>query len=202
MREASEIKQSKAAKEMKRKITQAKKRSTELDGLIKKLYESYATGMITENRFTMLIAGYEKEQTEINALIETEQAQLDSYETDSEKVSQFMALAKKYTDFSELTPQMIYEFVEKIIVHAPEKIDGERTQEVEIQLKYSGSFDLPESPLPDPTPEEIATEKRKQRRREANHRYYEKRKGQGQAAQKNEDDASSAVKVADEEKSA
>lgn len=101
-----------------------------------------------------------------------------------------MALAKKYTDFSELTPQMIYEFVEKIIVHAPEKIDGERTQEVEIQLKYIGSFDLPESPLPDPTPEEIAAEEKKQRRREANHRYYEKRKNQDQAAQKNEEEKS------------
>ena len=198
VREASEIKQSKAAREMKRKITQAKKRSTELDGLIKKLYESYALGMITESRFTLLLGGYEKEQTETNALIKTEQAQLDSYEADSEKVSQFMALAKKYTDFSELTPQMIYEFVEKIIVHAPEKIDGERTQEVEIQLKYIGSFDLPESPLPDPTPEEIAAEEKKQRRREINHRYYEKRKSQDQAAQKNKDDSP----VAKEEKSA
>ena len=146
--------------------------------------------MITESRFTLLLGGYEKEQAETNALIETEQVQLDSYEADSEKVSQFMALAKKYTDFSELTPQMIYEFVEKIIVHAPEKIDGERTQEVEIQLKYIGSFDLPESPLPDPAPEEIAAEEKKQRRRETNHRYYEKRKGQGQAAQKNEEEKS------------
>ena len=93
---------------------------------------------------------------------------------------------------------MIYEFVEKIIVHAPEKIDGERTQEVEIQLKYIGSFDLPESPLPDPTPEEIAAEEKKQRRREINHRYYEKRKSQDQAAQKNKDDSP----VAKEEKSA
>jgi hypothetical protein len=36
--------------------------------------------MITESRFTLLLGGYEKEQTEVNALIETEQAQLDSYE--------------------------------------------------------------------------------------------------------------------------
>ena len=42
VREASEIKQSKAAREMKRKITQAKKRSTELDGLIKKNIPAYA----------------------------------------------------------------------------------------------------------------------------------------------------------------
>ena len=41
-----------------------RKRSAELDGLIKKLYESYATGKITESRFDTLIAEYEKEHTE------------------------------------------------------------------------------------------------------------------------------------------
>jgi len=67
---------------------------------------------------------------------------------------------------------------------------------------YIGSFDLPESPMPDTTPEEIAAEEKKQRRRETNHRYYGKRKGQGQATQKNKDDASSTIRVADEEKTA
>ena len=47
---------------------------------------------------------------------------------------------------------MINEFIEKIIVHAPEKIDGDRVQEVEIYLKFIGRFELPE---PDLTPEEI-----------------------------------------------
>ena len=32
----------------------------------------------------------------------------------------FLALVKKYTDFSELTPAMINEFVEKILVHQAE----------------------------------------------------------------------------------
>ena len=47
---------------------------------------------------------------------------------------------------------MINEFIEKIIVHAPEKIDGDRVQEVEIYLKFIGRFELPE---PELTPEEI-----------------------------------------------
>ena len=38
---------------------------------------------------------------------------------------------------------MINEFVEKIIVHAPEKIDGDRVQEVEIHLRFIGQFELP-----------------------------------------------------------
>ena len=56
----------------------------------------------------------------------------------SANVERFLTLAKKYTDFSELTTPMINEFIEKIIVHAPEKVDGDRTQEVDIYLKFIG----------------------------------------------------------------
>ncbi len=52
-------------------------------------------------------------------------------------------MAEKYTDFSELTTPMINEFIDKIIVHAPEKIEGDRTQEVEIFLKFIGKFEFP-----------------------------------------------------------
>lgn len=183
VREASEIKQSKAAKELKKKIAQAKKRSVELDTVIKKLYETFATGMMSESRFALLMEGYEKEQAEINALIGTEQTQLDTYETDNQRVDHFMALAKKYTDFTELTPQMIYEFVDRIIVHAPEKIDGERVQEVEIHLKYIGKFD---TPLPDPTPEELEADEQRRKRREINRRYNEKKKAKKLAAAQQE----------------
>ncbi len=51
-----------------------------------------------------------------------------------------------------LTPQMIYEFVDKILVHAPDKSSGERVQEVEIYLKFIGKFHVPQ---PEPTVEEL-----------------------------------------------
>ena len=173
VREASETRQSQAAKELKKKIAKAKKRAAELDGLIKKLYESYATGKITESRFDTLIAEYEKEQAEVKALAETEQVQLDAYEADTDKVAHFLALAKKYTDFTELTPQMIYEFVDKILVHAPEKIDGERTQEVEIYLKYIGKFDVP---IQETQNEENPEAEKKRKQRKYNREYQQKRK--------------------------
>ena len=168
VREAAKIKQSTAAKDLKKQIVKAKKRSAELDGLIKKLYESYATGKITESRFDMLIADYEREQAQINELIGTEEEQLTAYAEDTERIEDFLALARKYTDFTELTPQMIYEFIGKIVVHKGERIDDERSQEVEIFLKYIGKFDVP---LPDPTPEEIAAQEKKKRQR-AMHREY------------------------------
>lgn len=38
---------------------------------------------------------------------------------------------------------MINEFIDKILVHVPEKVDGDRIQEVEIYLKFIGHFELP-----------------------------------------------------------
>lgn len=160
--EESEIKQDEAAKELKKRIAKAKKRSAELDGLIKKLYESFAKGQITEKRFETLCSDYEKEQAELDAVIASEETALEAFHNDTDRANEFLALAKKYTDFSVLTNAMVYEFVDKILVHEPKKIDGERVQDVEIYLKYIGKFDIPR---PDPTPEELALQEKKKARR-------------------------------------
>ena len=66
---------------------------------------------------------------------------------------------------------MINEFIEKIIVHAPEKIDGDRVQEVEIYLKFIGRFELPE---PELTPEEIKRQDQLRRHRIKSRERYQK----------------------------
>ena len=151
VRAASEVRRAQAAKELKRKLNKDRRRCEELDTIIKKLYESYAVGRIGEERFDTLLAGYEQEQATLRQAVTEAETALDSFEQDTANVERFLALAKKYTDFSELTTPMINEFIEKIIVHAPEKVDGDRTQEVEIYLKFIGRFDLPAPKL---TPEE------------------------------------------------
>ena len=88
IRTASQIRQDNAAKELKRKLTRDRKRSAELDGLIKKLYESYATGKMPEKRYEILSAEYEREQEELDAAIEREQAELDAFNADTDKASQ------------------------------------------------------------------------------------------------------------------
>ena len=152
VRSASQIKQKEAAKETKRKLSKDKKRIAELDNIIKKLYESFAIGRITDERFDTLLAEYEAEQKTLQASVTEAEQRVSSFEEDTVRVERFMELARKYTDFSELTTMMINEFIDKIIVHAPEKLDGDRVQEVEIYLKFIGRFDLPE---PELTEEEI-----------------------------------------------
>lgn len=113
VRAASEVRQAQAAKELKRKLNKDKRRCGELDTIIKKLYESYAVGRIGEERFDTLLAGYEQEQTTLRQSVTEAESALDSFEQDTANVERFLALAKKYTDFSELTTPMINEFIEK-----------------------------------------------------------------------------------------
>ena len=165
VRAASEVRQAQAAKDLKRKLNKERKRSAELDGLIKKLYESYANEKISEKRFELLSSEYEREQEALDASIAKSQAELDTFNADTARVDQFLALAKKYTDFSMLTTPMIYEFVDKIIVHAPDRSTGDRIQEVDIYLKFIGKFDVP---IPEPTPEELARMEKARKRRASN----------------------------------
>jgi len=102
---------------------------------------------------------------------------LNSFEADTARVDQFMALTKKYTDFTELTTPMINEFVDKIVVHEADRSSGERTQEVDVYLKFIGKFD---APMPEPTAEELAEQERLRKKRakkaEYNRRYMAKRR--------------------------
>ena len=162
VRAASELRQKEAAKDTKRRLNRDRKRIDELDNIIKKLYESFAVGRITDERFDTLLVEYEAEQKELQASVKADEERLSVFEEDTARVEQFMELAKKYTDFSELTTSMINEFIEKIIVHAPEKLDGDRVQEIEIYLKFIGHFELP---APELTAEEIKRQEQLKRHR-------------------------------------
>ena len=186
VREVSALQQAQEVKEAKARIRKAQKRCKELDVLIQKLYESYALNKITEKRFDDFLAAYEQEQAELKAVLETDTGELQAYEADSDHIASFLKLARKYRDTDELTTPMIYAYIEKIIVHAPEKINGERHMQLDIYLKFIGNFQVPQT---DQTAEEIAAEEKRRQQRAKNRekvaRCMEKKKLK--AAQEQED---------------
>jgi len=68
---------------------------------------------------------------------------LAQFEADTFRADAFLELAKRYTDFTELTPAMLHEFVEKVVVFEADKSSGKRKQRVDIYLNYIGQFDVP-----------------------------------------------------------
>lgn len=169
VRSISQLRQQEAAKELRRRVSKASRRIAELDTLIKKLYETYAMGKLEEQRFDLLCAEYEKEQAELKQTSAAEQAELDRYDENTDRADRFLAMAKRYTDFSALTPAMLNEFVEKIVVHAPDRSSGERVQEIDIHLNFIGQFEVP---MPEPTPEELAAEEKRRMKRKKDHEKY------------------------------
>ena len=160
VREASDVQQEATMKEYRRRLGKAKRRHEELDDLVKKLYESFATGKIPEKHFDRLLSGYDNEQTALEAEIQELQTGLDRYDADSVRADRFLELVKRYTDFSELTTPMLNEFIEKVVVHEADKSTGDRVQKVDIYLNFIGAFTVPkmEAAL---TAEQEAREQRK-----------------------------------------
>lgn len=175
IRSASEIREQSEAKKLKAALKHQEKRYAELDILLKKVYEDNALGRLPDKRYEMLSAGYEKEQAELEQSIKACREQLTQYDEDTDRTEEFLALVHKYTDITELTPVIINEFVDKILVHKAEKIDGERVMEIEIEiyLNFIGKVELPAQEL---TEEELAEVKEKQRLRERNAMYQRRRR--------------------------
>jgi len=173
IRSASEIREQSEAKKLKAALKHQEKRYAELDILLKKVYEDNALGRLPDKRYEMLSAGYEKEQAELEQSIKACREQLTQYDEDTDRTEEFLALVHKYTDITELTPVIINEFVDKILVHKAEKIDGERVMEIEIYLNFIGKVELPAQEL---TEEELAEVKEKQRLRERNAMYQRRRR--------------------------
>lgn len=178
IRSASEIREQSEAKKLKAALKHQEKRYAELDILLKKVYEDNALGRLPDKRYEMLSAGYEKEQAELEQSIKACREQLTQYDEDTDRTEEFLALVHKYTDITELTPVIINEFVDKILVHKAEKIDGERVMEIEIYLNFIGKVELPAQELTEEelTEEELAEIKEKQRLRERNAMYQRRRR--------------------------
>jgi hypothetical protein len=176
IREESALRQNESAKAGKRQIAKNEKRIAELDTLFRKTYEDYAAGRLTENRFEQLSHGYESEQAELETQTVKLKTELAQFEADTLRADKFVELAKRYTDFSELTPAMLCEFVEKVVVHEGDKSSGRRVQQIDIYLNYIGQFDVPGEPEAS-----IEEDPKKEKEREYQ-REYKRRKRAGQKA--------------------
>ena len=51
---------------------------------------------------------------------------------DSSDVIEFLAIVRKYEHIETLTPEIIHELIEKIIVHEADKSSGKHTQQIDI----------------------------------------------------------------------
>lgn len=114
----------KAIKTIRQRKQRSEKRADELSRLIRKLYEDNVNGKLSDKLFEQMLHDFELELDGLNTSITQDQQELDRISSESVNAEKFIALVKRYTDFSELTPAMINEFIEKILVHQAEGKGG------------------------------------------------------------------------------
>ena len=182
MRETSAAKQSADAKVLQQRIKKTQKRIDELDRLSVKVYEDYAYERIPLKRYEQIAAMYEAEQTDLKKTLTADQRELATFDHDTDRAEQFLFLAKKYTDFSVLTNEMLLAFVDRIVVYGATRTCGIKLQNIEIFLKHIGKVELPDQAPPIlPMPEEYEAEKQRRKREYDRKYYYEKRKPKEEA---------------------
>ena len=129
----------------KKELDAAEKRIAELSAIFKRLYEDSVTGRISDERFAELSADYEAEQRQLKERAAELQGELAKAQEATVNAEKFMNIVRKYTSFEELTPTLLREFIEKIVVHECSYDENKnRRQEIEIYYSFVGKVDLPE----------------------------------------------------------
>ena len=113
-------------------------RISELNTVVNKLYEDYALGRITGERYRSLSESYESELKEKTSEKGSVERQIDSMSEKKINADRFFEIIRKYADITELTAPILNELIDRIIIYEKEEIDGEAVQNVVIFYKFAG----------------------------------------------------------------
>ena len=123
---------------------QAEKRIKALDKIIQNLYEDKVAGKISEERYMKMSDNYEAEQKALTERVNYLKAEIEKAKTQYDNIQRFMAIVKKYSDFDEITPEILRAFVDKVIIHEKVKVDGRYVHTIEIIYNFVEAIDLPD----------------------------------------------------------
>ena len=116
-----------------------KKRISELDTLLQKLYEDKVFGVISEERYISMSANMEKELSELKARLNELTAEISETEKCAENAVDFASLVRKFIGIRELDYEIAHLLIEKIYVHEREVIDGKSHIRIDIYYRFIGN---------------------------------------------------------------
>lgn len=120
-----------------------KNRLNELELLLQRLFEENVTGRLNDANYNMMFGKYQAEQEQLIITVAEVEKRLAESSEIHDNSQKWIDLIAKYVDLKELDAPIINELCEKILIHEAEKIDGKRTQRIEIYYRFIGK--LPES---------------------------------------------------------
>lgn len=120
-----------------KELAAMRKRKAELDAIFKKLYEDSVLSRITTEQFQMLSSSYTEEQNQIAAGIPQKEADIQRLRETVSGTDGFLDKAKRYMDITELTPELLRLFIEKIVVHEKE-VNWSKHAPQTVEIYYNG----------------------------------------------------------------
>jgi DNA invertase Pin-like site-specific DNA recombinase len=174
--------QTQDVKSQKKRLAECQCRAQELETLLCKIYEDNILGKLPDKRYEMLSNQYERENAALEQEIRVLTASIENYTDGTSEAKKFMGLIGKYQDFENLTPAMLNELIDKIVVHERDrKGSRQTTQRIDIYFSFIGNF-VPPAPPVDP---EIAAAQEEERRKieerkDRLHQNYLRRKTSGE----------------------
>ena len=119
-----------------RELEKAKKRIAEIDKLIQRIYEDNVSGKLSEERFATLSNTFETEQKKLKEKLPEMESYLEAETDKTVNLQKFVQKVKAITEPTELTGDLVHEFIDKIVVSAAHYLDGKRYQIIDIY--YNG----------------------------------------------------------------
>ncbi|CYX37029.1 TPA: recombinase family protein [Streptococcus suis] len=135
-----DIRENKKHDGLRTQLNQAENRAKELDTIIQKLYEKQLLDNISEERFRKLADSYESEQAELNGKVAELRNVLNTQTESAENIDKFLTTIRKYTNLKELTPLLVNELIDKIVVHQPTGRGKNRQVTIELHYRFIGEL--------------------------------------------------------------
>ena len=172
--------QTEEVKKNQKRMPQITDRMEQIERVMNKLYEDNALGNMDTERYEQLSRKYAEEYYTLKAEKEEIKERLSECENANQRSKKFIKLAESYSNFEELTPTIINEFISKIVVHERDvKRAKYVVQRIEVYFNYIGKFENELTKEIEPTDEEMIQmreeiEEAKKEKSRAYHRVYSK----------------------------
>ncbi len=127
---------------VKREYARIEKRIKEIDEIIRMLYEDRVLGKITDKRYDSMSLAYEEEQDKLTTRKAEIESMLAQNDKDNQNLDSFIKLLKKYTRIKELTPELLYAFINRIEIGDKVK-NSNSPQEIKIFYNFIGAITIP-----------------------------------------------------------
>ena len=126
-----------------KEVAEIEDRMKTLDKIIQSLYEDKVAGKLSEERYLKMSENYETEQAELKEKAEKLKGSIQHSKNQMDDILKFLAIVDKYSDFQELTPEILRAFIDKVLIHEKQKVDGHYRHTIEIIYNFVGAVEHP-----------------------------------------------------------